>query len=645
MNKIDKEETLKDFLKGLRVVLNNASAYPKSHPYFRKSVENFKQKLDNLFDFLSPVRINITVNSLVIDGRNFEKTLVYVELATLFHSRKIKSIEFKAGVSIEELIKLLGSIALPVREIFANGGIPNIITKVKSKHLLVEELDYSEFLGYEGEESKDIWIYLFKESAKTTDAARIDEFADNFTEIIGKFKVNDFFADEELRESLYNFLIHLKDKKEDKFYECTKGLFRFVLKDKNISREQKLDKISIFFKDFKKEELTEALWEEILKEDNFNYLSFSVLSRLFDGDTNKKIAAGLENKINSSESIKSNPMIRKKVKELFSLGQEELISPFYRHALQSLSEATAVEEGIVFNRDSLKNNYCYILLNLLIGEKDEKILVLICECLLKESAEIIEKKDLEYIKLLFEAIEVKINDDAALVGVFAELNKAIGGFIEKECFEENESQELKDIAEKLNISFLGFDYYLNKIFNEGKINGSVLKLLFRFFPENLSNIYENLKSGGADIDFLSKFIKNLEAIDPSKAIEVLKNIFSFSNNIVKAEVLKEMGSLSSYDQGFMFSILENKEFYLRKEALTILAKNEQSRKKAFEMLFPVGNSWVINSRFIMESLLLIEELGLRSAQEHLIIISKLPFFWNRKIRKKAREVLKKWNVR
>lgn len=642
---MNKEEALNDFLKGLRVVLNNASAYPKSHPYFKRSVESFKQKLDNLFNFLSPVRINITVNSLVIDGRNFEKTLVYVELATLFHSRKIKSIEFRTGVSTEELVEFLGSIALPVREIFANGGIPNILTKVKSEHLLIEELDYSAFLGYEGEESKDIWIYLFKESAKTTDAARINEFADNFTGIIGKFKVNDFFADEELRESLYNFLIHLKDKKEDKFYKCTKELFRFILKDKNISREQKLDKISIFFKDFKKEELTEALWDEILKEDNFNYLSFSVLSRLFDGDTNKQIAAGLENKINSSQSVKSNQNIRKKVKELFSLGQEELISPFYRHALQSLSEGTAVEEGIIFNRDSTKNNYRYILLNLLIDEKDKKILALISERLLNESAKIIEEKDLEYIKLLFEAIEEKANDDAALVGVFGQLAKAIEGFIENECFEENESQELKGITEKLHKSLLGLDYYLNKIFNEGKINGSVLKLLFRFFPENLGNIYENLEKKDSDIEFLSRFIKSLGLIDPSRAIEILKNIFSFSNNIIKVEALKEMGSLSSFDEEFMFLVLENKEFYLRKEALAILVKNEGSRKKAFEMLFPLRNKWVRNSRLIMESLLLVEELGLRSASEHLIIISKLPFFWNRKIRKKTREVLKEWNVR
>ena len=46
---MNKEEALNDFLKGLRIVLNNASAYYKEHTYFRKSVETFKQKIDALF--------------------------------------------------------------------------------------------------------------------------------------------------------------------------------------------------------------------------------------------------------------------------------------------------------------------------------------------------------------------------------------------------------------------------------------------------------------------------------------------------------------------------------------------------------------------------------------------------------------------
>jgi hypothetical protein len=67
---VDKDEALFDFLKGLRIVLNNASAYPKDHPYFAKSVDDFKQKLDSLLaknDYLG-ADINALTIHLVSDG-------------------------------------------------------------------------------------------------------------------------------------------------------------------------------------------------------------------------------------------------------------------------------------------------------------------------------------------------------------------------------------------------------------------------------------------------------------------------------------------------------------------------------------------------------------------------------------------------
>ena len=96
---MNKEEALNDFLKGLRIVFSNATAYSKDHPYFIKSVENFRQKIDTLFNFLNPIKINIAPNFLFLYDRCWDKEAPYVELASLLHFRKIKSIEFREGLT------------------------------------------------------------------------------------------------------------------------------------------------------------------------------------------------------------------------------------------------------------------------------------------------------------------------------------------------------------------------------------------------------------------------------------------------------------------------------------------------------------------------------------------------------------------
>ena len=311
-----KEEALNDFLKGLRIVLNNASAYSADHPYFRKSVEVFKQKADALIPFLNPIKINFAPESLFIDGKKFEKSMLYVDLAVMFHRRKIKSVEIRAGFTIEELIEFLSSASMPIKEILKQGGIQSILDKIKSRHILIEELDYSAFLQDEGEESKDIWVYLFKETVRKEDSAQINELADNFGSIISKFKAKDLFEDDELRKGLHNFLDYLKNKEKNKFNNCSKELLKHILKDKNVSIDTSLDKAQLLFKDLDNNSLAEALWDQISNNDAFNYSSFQLFSQLVSQDAHKDIALNLGERIKNTQSLKNNPAVRKKIKEL-----------------------------------------------------------------------------------------------------------------------------------------------------------------------------------------------------------------------------------------------------------------------------------------------------------------------------------------
>ncbi len=641
---MNKEEALNDFLKGLRIVLNNASAYSKDHPYFRKSVEVFKEKADALTPFLNPIKINFAPESIFIDGNKLEKSMLYVDLAAMFHRRKIKSVEIRSGFTIEELIEFLSSVSMPIKEILKQGGIQSILDKVKSRHILAEELDYSAFLEEEGEESKDIWAYLFKEAVRKENPAQINEFADNFGSIIKKFKAKDLFEDDELRQDLHNFLEYLKNKEKNKFNNCSKELLKHILKDKNISIDAELGKMKVFFEDLDKDSLAEALWDQISNNDAFNYTSFQLFSQLVSQDTHKDIASSLGEKIRNTESLKNNPAIRKKIKELFSGIDKSSIIEFYRHEVYSPFKDAALEESLSFDRDFLPVNYFLVLLNLFTFEDSKEKLDLISKRLICECDRLICRKSAQYLKYLWEVLDKKRKENPSLVGSFEEFQKRIFSFIENESFEEEPVEGIEYFIGKLDTSVLGADFYLDKIFNKRKVNSYALNLFLKFFPQDLARFLENIKSRHAQIDLIARVVKSIEGADSPQGLEILKNIFSVSGNIIKIEVLKSMQALPVIDDEFLFSVLGKGDIFLKREALAILAKDDNLKKKALEKLFFIKSPFGKRNQLIIENLIAIEDTEIEGAQDYIIPLSKRSFFWNRDMREKALEVLRKWNV-
>jgi hypothetical protein len=645
---MEKEEALNEFLKGLRIVINNASAYHRGHPYFIKSVDIFKTKIETLFSFLSPIKINITPNSLFMDGRYLEKATLHLDLASMLHLRKIKSIELRQGLNNEELIDFLSAIALPIKEILRRGGMQNILNREKNPHISIDELDYSELLRDGGEESKDIWVYLFKAATQNDDLAKIHAYAENFEKIINQFRANDLYEDAELRQNIYNFLMYLKATEKEKFYNCSKDLLRLLLRDKDIPQEEKFDRIKILFQDLSNEDLTEALLESISKDDDFNNLSFAVFHRLFDENRNKDIATTLESKLKNTEFLRNNPKIRKKIKELFSVSDESNILPLYKQAVLWLAQEHVAENIFSYDQEILQVNYRLLLFNLLEQEKDIQSLELISELLLKECDNIVKENNIQHLKFLSEVLDKKIKDDPHLITPLDKLQDRISHFVENTVFEYEKSAGMEYFIDTLRTSSLGFEFYLNKIFNEKIINPLVLKLLLKLFPEKLHHFYKNLENTKFDMDFLAKIVKSFEGLESPLSLEVLKRIFYFSNNIIRMEVLKSMHTLSTYDEEFLLSVLRKEEIILKKEALLILARDENSRIRAMQELFAIPSPLGKKNKVIMENIMVIEGIvgcELKEAREHLTVFSKKRFFWNRNIREKATEVLKKLNVR
>lgn len=642
---MDKEEALIEFLKGLRIVINNASAYPKEHPYFIKSVDNFKEKLDTILPFLNPIKIDITPDSLFIDGKYWQNLPLYVDLASMLHLRKIKSVEFRAGISTGELIDFLSSVSLPIREILKKGGIQKVLNLEKAAHLAVGELDYSELLKDAGGQLKDIWGYLFREAVEEQDQQKIDKLVNNFGEVIAKFKTKELSEDGELRDNIGNFLNHLKAKEKEKFYQCTQGLLKALIRDKTTCPPEDLGKLNLFFKDLDKDDLAQTLFDEISRNEDFNYLTFTLFARLFEEEKNRQIAASLENKIKSAPSLKNNPRIRKEIKKLFFMPEAPSISTLYLKALKWLSEDMPLENDLAFNHQAVETNYSFLLLNLLKEEKDKKDLGLISERLLSELPRITQQKDLGYPKLLAQVLDKRIKEDPSLAPIFEGPQRQISDFVEDTAFAGEPSSGLDDLIDTLSESWRSGDFYFNKIFKEGRVNSSVLKLLLKFFPEQLPYIYEELQLKHSDIDFMAKVTRGLGEANSPLSLEVLKHIFYSFNNLIKIEVLRATQNLPGCDE-FLLSALKDKEVRIKKEALAvILNREEKIKEQAAAWLLSVPNRWGKNNKLIMENIMIVEELGLREADLYLLGLSKKRFFWNKKIRDKSSSVLENWHGR
>ena len=643
---MNKEEALQDFFNSLKVSLNNSSVYFPEHPIFIKSAEDLKIKVDSLLNFIKPIKIGFTPVSLVIDDRTWEKAALHKELAAFFHFRKIKSLEIKGNLTSKELTSFLLKVSSPPRTIFREGGIENILKKEGASSICLEVLDYSQLLGAEGEEYRDIWVYLFRDVVESGDSQKISQFADNFEKVIGKFRGEDLIKNEELQENIAIFLGHLKDKEKDKFRRCAKEVARSILRQRNVSQDARLDKLSVFFKDLSSEELADTLWQEIVEDDSFDSPGFNLFTRLIGERQHEEVASSLAHKISRAKAPGINPQTRKKIKELFLTPDGQFIPEIYRNTLLTLLKDTALEteSRLTFDRNDLQINYRFLILNLLSGEKNKSRLILISEKISEEWNKITKEKDIEFIKVFLEIWERK-KEEASFKNVFEPLKKQVLDFLENMAMEEGIPPGFEYLIDALSESSLKPDFYINKIFNENKVNPSILRLFLKFFPEDLPLFYNNLKKKFADLEFLKNVTESLEMIDSGLSLELLKCIFSVSHILVRMDVLRAMRKMSLRDGEFLFSILRRGDISLKEQALAILLNDKKTAAGACEELLTISSPFGLRNEALEKNIEIItQENALEQAGGRLIELSKKRFFWNAKLRKKAKEALEKLNA-
>ncbi|MGE5197306.1 MAG: hypothetical protein ACM3IL_02255, partial [Deltaproteobacteria bacterium] len=624
---------------------NITSLFSKDHPLFTRAIEDFKNRVEPLFEFSNPLKIGITSDSFVVGEKYFSGGPLYVDLAKMLHLRRLKSIEIRQGVTVPELTFLFTTLSMHPKEIASAGGIAQILDRQKPQHISVEELDYSQLLKGSGEECKDVWVYLLREAVEKNEPAKADALADNFYKMVQHFRTKELIGNNESRENIRKFLSYLKEKDMDRFKQCTKDMAKFILKEKDVpvATDADMDNIKEFFKDLNDSDFADILSENILTEEGFNSLNFGLFSKILDDEKHSSVAAKTMN-ILAVKPSKDNRKIKNNIEKLFSESGISTVSDVYRRTLSAFLKETQVSSAVSagFERESARHNYRFILLNLLYDEKDPRKISAILERLMAQLSEVINKRDLEYLVFIMETVKKKKQEDPSMRSLFEGVDEVIYNFVETNLTDQEPVEDMQYFLNNMHKSSLGIDFYLDRIFDENRFNPGLLKLFFRFFPESLYVFFANLERKSHDMKFLEDIVEILGEVGGPQALGSLKHIYSFANNFIKVEALKAMQKLKLRDSEFLLSVLKSGEISLKKEALIALMKDDEAKEKALETLFCIKSPWGTKDSLILENIIVVEEVGLKAAQKYLEAIAKRRFFWNASIRKEALKVLKKW---
>lgn len=642
---LDRDGLIKDFFTTLKVAFKNATIYNPEHPAFQKTVVDLMAKTEALLTAINPLTIGFTTHSLFVDNRFWEADKTFVELARLFHFRKLKLLEIRQGITADELMRFASKITLPLKEFIKEGGAQNILKKEKILHIAVEELDYSQLLKGEGEEIQEIWPYLMIEAVEENDSQKLHHMAESFERVIGKFNTEDLIQNEELHKNFAKFFKYLKDTGEEKYRSCARELLKSVLKGgKKTGPESKFENLKLLISDLKEEDLASTLWEEIISDDKFDSLSFSVFSKLIAKDRHLKISTSLRELFQSGDPINRRPEVEEKIRTLLSGTSGKFISEIYRQTLANLLSEISFEKRISFDHQRLQRNYRFLLLNALDKETQTSPAAKTLERIQEEWGRICQDKDLEYLKCLLEVLPKK-KKELAGEPIYQETRTSISEFVENLILEGESSPDLDSFIGRLGESIFDRNIYLEKIFVQKTVTPTLLRAFFGFFTQYLFDFNARLQQKASDTRLLEKIAQSLKFIDTPISFVTLKKVFSLGDRPVKLMTLKIMQHLTEYDEKFLFSILETKEMSIKAEALVLLMRNEKAKQSAFRKLLDIESPYGIRNRTIAGHIKIVEEKNLREARPHLESLSQRKNFWNRKVREAASRVLEKWSER
>jgi len=628
-----------EFLKSFRIAITNTAIYFKEHPLFIKSVQDLKSKINRIFSTVNSLKIGISSTYLIINDEQMGDTRLREDLAHILHRRKVRNIEIKKQVTVEELANFLTKVNLSPKDIIMQGGLGGILKNKAGFGIEVEDLDYTQFLEGEGEECEDIWFYLLDMGFQQDDSKKIKQLADSFIETLPKMDIKNLVEDEEKEKVINKLFAYLKDKDKDKFFDCANALVKVILKSKYTSEDSKSLKSRMYFDGISGDDFSGMLLEQFQGSAKAESLNVELMSQLVNSEKHKEIAHSLADKLRDQEHFRCDSQVVDGIKKLTSLFKAPYISEIYRNSLSLILENISTGGSLSLDYAKLQDNYRFILLALLTLESEPKRLELILGNILVEFDKAAQDNDLKYVEDFVKILEEKKKKSCFLEDIFQEADKHISEFVENALVTGDTRLNFEYFINILGVSTLDARIYLDRIFKENGANSYILKLFFKFFPQKLSLFCKELNKETLSPAIVKKIMESLRWINSAWGLDILKRIFYSSNVFIKIGILKIMQSLPLYDKDFLYSILKAEVFFERKYAFLVLAKHPETKKEAARLLLLIPNFYGLKGRFIEENLSIISEAPFAQSREYLLRLSKYRFFWNRNIRGKAKEIL------
>lgn len=639
----DKDELIRLMTRALRVAFKMASMYNAEHPAFKSSVNDLLAKVEALFAYVNPLSIGFSPHALLIDGRFWEGERTYMDLAQLFHFRKVKRLEIRPGLPHAEFMRFASKFMLPVKMFIKEGGGQAIIKRETIIHIAVDTLDYSVLLQGEGEEIKDIWPYLLMEAVEENDSAKFEELAGSFGKVVGKFNTEDLIQNEELHKNFAKFFHYLKTTSEEKHRVASKQLLKTIVSTRKTPTESKFENLKLLIADLNEEDLASTLWEEIIGNDKFDSLSFSIFSRIIDKERHKKIATSLHALFHSENPQNRRAETGSKLRILMSGMSSSLHSEIYRQTLSNLLNEIAFDQKLALDHQFLQRNYRFLLLVLLSQEAQREQALVLIKRVGEEWERIIQENDFEFLLAYHEVLEGRSSDLAAEAPV-GEALRSIAEHVEG-CVLRGESRpELDTFIDRLGRSLHDWESYAGTVFKDRIVSPSLLRACFRFFPDQAEAFDKAIKKRSSDSELLGRIADALRVIDTPRSLDLLKEVFEAGDAGVRIKVLQAMQNLKEYDEAFLFPILAKKNELLQAEALVLLLRHERTKHVAFTKLFAIASPYGFRNKTLIRNIGIVDRYGLREAAPYVAALTERKDFWNRKVRQAAERLLEKWGL-
>jgi len=638
----DKDKLIRSFLKSLKVTFKMASIYSPDHPAFHQTVTDLMEKLESLFALISPLSIGFSPTSVFLDGRFWENERTYLDLGQLFHLRKIKGLVIHHGISLSELTRFAARITLPLPRFIKEGGALGMLKKEQIGHIELDILDYSQLLRGEGEEIKDIWPYLLMEAVEENDPQKLDLVAESFERVIGKFNTEELVQNEELQKNFVKFFKYLRETSEEKHRACARDLLKSVLNGKKTTPESKFENLKLLISDLTEEDMASTLWEEIIGNERFDSLSFSIFSKLISKERQKKISTSLRDLFQADDPANRKADVEKKLRALLKGTSGQMISEIYRQTLTNLLSEINFEKKTEFDRHQLERNYRYLVLNLLAkgaaGGPAGKNLARISE----EWERIAQDKDVDYLTCLLEVLQEQ-SVELAAEPAYEEVKRQLSYLAENWVLQGDGGAGLDGLVAGLRGSIFEPVVYLDAVFRARTVTSTIMLAYLTFFGSGLGEFKARIERSASASDLLEEIAGALKSIDTPLSLVVLKDIYAAGDTSVKVRALQAMQGLTEHDEPFLFGVLDARDMRLKAEALVLLTKHPRARHVALSKLLYIQSPYGTRNRKIIRNIRMIEGKDVRDAREFLETLGQRRDFWNRKVRREALRVLEKWH--